>query len=279
MHSMATPSESERTPLCARPEWSRNETSKSRKLVSISSLVVTIVMFGLVLGLGLNSHVRNSSSSTSKNKDEDNNFISNNPSNQFGVSLASHQDEEVKLNGNDDEMTFEVFLRKFDKSYDSDDEYIRRSAIFTNSLETIQSHNNAIESNGKRKHNWTMGVNHFADMLSDEIPRGFDKSSLHGSRAHKAFSGTSSHLFSTLSSISTTADATSHRRNLRSADLPESIDWRAKSPSVITPVKNQGQCGSCWAFAATSVLESHVAISTGKLLSLSPQELGKNYNH
>jgi len=288
---MDIPSESQRTPLLARPERSRNETTKTRRPVSISSLVVTIVVLGLVLS-GLNSRVTNSSSSSSTNKknnedeDEDDNFVSGNPSNRYEKVGWNGSDND---DGNDDEMTFEAFLRRFDKSYDHYYyEYSRRSTIFSDNLETIRAHNNAIQSNGKRKHNWTMGVNHFADVLPDEIPRGFDKSSLHGSRAHEAFSDTTSHLFSTLSSLPTdrigTPDATSTsgRRNLRSADWPESIDWRARSPSVITPVKDQGLCGSCWAFAAASVLESHLAIATGKLLSLSPQELvscAPNYNH
>ena len=60
--------------------------------------------------------------------------------------------------------------------------------------------------------------------------------------------------------------------DLELKDLPKEIDWR-KSGSFTTPVKNQGHCGSCWAFASTAVLESHIAIQTGKLFSLSMQEL------
>ena len=54
--------------------------------------------------------------------------------------------------------------------------------------------------------------------------------------------------------------------------LPDSVDWRARGHAV-SPIKNQGACGSCWAFAATAALESHVSIATGKLMVLSVQEL------
>merc|ERR1712048_926776 len=50
------------------------------------------------------------------------------------------------------------------------------------------------------------------------------------------------------------------------------VDWR-KVPNIVNPVKNQASCGSCWAFSATGVVESANAISTGKLLSLSEQQL------
>mmetsp|Transcript_6931 Transcript_6931/g.19537 ORF Transcript_6931/g.19537 Transcript_6931/m.19537 type:complete len:447 (+) Transcript_6931:66-1406(+) len=54
---------------------------------------------------------------------------------------------------------------------------------------------------------------------------------------------------------------------------PSDFDWRNNSPSVVTPVKSQGACGSCWAFAATATIESAIAIATGNLFDLSPQQM------
>ena len=44
---------------------------------------------------------------------------------------------------------------------------------------------------------------------------------------------------------------------------------------VVSAVKDQGYCGSCWAFASTEVIESHVAIATNKLFDLSPEQVGR----
>lgn len=46
-------------------------------------------------------------------------------------------------------------------------------------------------------------------------------------------------------------------------NLPESVDWRTKG--VVNPVKNQLNCGSCWAFANVAAIESAAAIATGNL--------------
>merc|ERR1712183_121328 len=54
---------------------------------------------------------------------------------------------------------------------------------------------------------------------------------------------------------------------------PTSINWR--DTEAITAIKNQGQCGSCWAFSATEAIESQLVLSTGSTfaLELSPQQI------
>ncbi|XP_037439741.1 senescence-specific cysteine protease SAG39-like [Triticum dicoccoides] len=54
-------------------------------------------------------------------------------------------------------------------------------------------------------------------------------------------------------------------------DLPASVDWRTNG--AVTPIKDQGQCGCCWAFSTVASMEGIVKLSTGKLVSLSEQEL------
>ena len=52
-------------------------------------------------------------------------------------------------------------------------------------------------------------------------------------------------------------------------DLPESFDWREKG--VVTPVKSQGDCGSCWSFATAATMESQYLLKTNKTLIMSEQ--------
>jgi cathepsin L len=111
-----------------------------------------------------------------------------------------------------------------------------------------------------------MEINMFADLLNEELPYGLDKSVHPAYRPSSVSSAASSVPFESLV-----------KRNLRQGfvvnggNLPDSVDWRTKG--VTTPVKNQGGCGSCWAFSSTAALESHIAIQTGKLFSLSPQTM------
>ena len=65
--------------------------------------------------------------------------------------------------------------------------------------------------------------------------------------------------------------AYTQRQGFIGKQAPAEIDWR--SQGVLNPIKNQGQCGSCWAFSTTGALESNIAVSTGSLNNFSEQQL------
>lgn len=138
--------------------------------------------------------------------------------------------------------TFADYLDEFGKAYDAYEHHFRRG-IFDENLRRIK------EVNADPTKTWRAGVNQFTDMTPAE---------------RAAFKGYRSELrgLQTLHTVHT---------NRSTDDLPEEVDWRKKG--VTTPVKNQGQCGSCWAFSTAEVVESAVAISTGSLMKLSEQQL------
>jgi len=114
-------------------------------------------------------------------------------------------------------------------------------------MDKIHAHNRLYRAGHK---NYFLGANKFADMTNEEFRR------LHnGLRPELARKDR----------VGATFD------HVQLKALPATVDWRTKG--VVTPVKDQGQCGSCWAFAAVASLEGQHALSTGKLVSLSEQNL------
>lgn len=169
------------------------------------------------------------------------------------------------------ELTFEQFLSNEGRFYHDASEYAERKEIFYDNLRTIVEHNSKKMNNDKTKQDgYWMGVGPFADRRAHELLRGYDKYQSSKVRSqHESLS-----VKRRLKHHDHTAAVDIEKLGIEMQavhDLPAQVDWRTQG--VTTPVKQQGMCGSCWAFASTAVLESHVAIQTGILYELSPQEL------
>ena len=126
----------------------------------------------------------------------------------------------------------------FNKAYESEEEHAKRAAVFAANVELIHKHN------ANPEFTYKLGVNQFADLTNAEYKE------MYLSKTKPAHAG-------------------------KTVVLPEataaSVDWRDKG--AVTPVKNQGQCGSCWSFSTTGSVEGAHAIASGKLVSLSEQQL------
>ena len=150
-----------------------------------------------------------------------------------------------------DGYTFERYEREFHKHYESRAERQWRSEVFYARLHEIRSHN------AEAHHSWKKGVNAFTDRTDAERRglRGYHKPTGF-SRRHVMLE----HYHEPDASLSVAPEA-----------LPTSVDWRDKG--VVSAVKDQGQCGSCWSFASAETLESMWALQTGELPVLSEQQI------
>ncbi|EOY28020.1 hypothetical protein QUC31_012804 [Theobroma cacao] len=138
---------------------------------------------------------------------------------------------------------FEQWLASCGRVYQDASEKEKRLQIFKENVEYIESHN--ADTSKKYK----LGVNEFTDLTNEEF-----KAMRNGYKLRPS-----------------TSSKKSSFRYENVAAVPSSMDWRKKG--AVTNIKDQGQCGCCWAFSAVAAMEGINQLKTGKLISLSEQEL------
>ncbi|PIN00357.1 Cysteine proteinase Cathepsin F [Handroanthus impetiginosus] len=137
---------------------------------------------------------------------------------------------------------FAIFKRKYGKAYATQEEHDYRFSVFKKNLRRARRHQ-------KLDPSAVHGVTQFSDLT----PREFRRQFLGVNRR-----------------LRLPADA-NKAPILPTNDLPTDFDWR--DHGAVTPVKNQGSCGSCWSFSTTGALEGASFLATGNLVSLSEQQL------
>lgn len=142
------------------------------------------------------------------------------------------------------ERMFDDFVVRYNRTYTSVEERSLRLRIFRENLEIIKQ----LRKNEQGTAEY--GVNLFADMSREEF---------------------SARYLGLRPDLRLDNEIPLPTAEIPEVELPPSFDWRQKG--VVTPVKDQGTCGSCWAFSVTGNVEGQYAIKHDRLLSLSEQEL------
>jgi len=126
---------------------------------------------------------------------------------------------------------FEAFEEKYNKNYATATERFVRFLNFQQNLKEIEAFNN-------ENHSWKKSINKFSDLSETEF-----KATLNGYiNTHKPNGKAAA------------------KKSVDIKDLPESVDWRQMG--AVSAVKDQGSCGSCWAFATVEIIESYLQINS-----------------
>uniref|UniRef100_A0A673MEU1 Cathepsin F-like n=1 Tax=Sinocyclocheilus rhinocerous TaxID=307959 RepID=A0A673MEU1_9TELE len=138
---------------------------------------------------------------------------------------------------------FKNFMNTYNRTYSSQEEAEKRLRIFQENMKTAQTLQSLEQGSAE------YGVTKFSDLTEDEFRMMYLNPMLSQWSLKKEMKPAT----------------------LASKAAPDSWDWR--DHGAVSPVKNQGMCGSCWAFSVTENIEGQWFKKTGQLLSLSEQEL------
>ncbi|KAH7845670.1 hypothetical protein Vadar_004617 [Vaccinium darrowii] len=168
----------------------------------------------------------------------------------FSIIIDINDNPIQNPDGRSDEEIMGIYrdwMARHGKAYNGLGEMERRFEVFKDNLRFIDEHNSVDRT-------YKVGLNRFADLTNEEY-----RSMYLGTRtdAKRRF---------------VKAKGASRRYAVEEGEkLPESVDWR--ETGAVAPIKDQGSCGSCWAFSTVAAVEAVNQIATGELIELSEQEL------
>jgi len=139
---------------------------------------------------------------------------------------------------------FEAWKAEHGMTYESDEQNEYRFGIWMSNKALVDAHN---AEYARGRETYTLAMNQFAAMTNGEFQAAYLRpraSKRTGALDARALNGS----------------------------VPDAYDWRDEK-NVVTPVKNQGQCGSCWAFSAVAAMEGAYNYKSGSLNAFSEQEL------
>ncbi|CAL1299002.1 unnamed protein product [Larinioides sclopetarius] len=136
---------------------------------------------------------------------------------------------------------WDIFKDVFDKTYDEQEEILRRSILLQRIISIVRFN--------LRNLTYTLGLNKYSDLTHEEYMKNLNGFKI----GNKSRMNPEPFIPPNITK------------------LPDEVDWRDEG--LVTEVKDQGLCGSCWAFASTGSLEGQTKKKTGNLISLSEQNL------